>query len=400
MALGISMAGAAGTMGLAQTGFWGGMLHNGFLAATIGGLADWFAVTALFRKPLGISYRTEIIVRNRQRIMQAVTDFAANDLLGAENIMKFVRQQDLSKLLQDFILGSGREKILPYTENIGKLLEQQLDTAELAHAAAPIVKQALSPKRIQSLVTDSLHTLAREENTEQLVHILAVLAEELLQDEKLKAMTAEYLERTLQEYGEGSTSRSFVLGLLGLSGEMAADTLWKRAKQYIDEIGTSSMAEKAAAEHLSSLLEQLAGNESVQSKLAELLDNRFSEQRVAELLADWLNEYLAEGKLSAQLRAEANELMERLLADKEWQQRADEMLKNWLAEEIKSHHTVITGMIEERLNRFSDADLVRFTEEKVADDLQMIRINGSVVGSLVGMGLYVIAYAARQVLAP
>ena len=46
--------------------FWGLLLNHGFLAALIGGLADWFAVTALFRKPLGfISYRTEILPRNR-----------------------------------------------------------------------------------------------------------------------------------------------------------------------------------------------------------------------------------------------------------------------------------------------------------------------------------------------
>ena len=78
IALAISVAGAAGTAGLAKAGFWGGMLHNGFLAATIGGMADWFAVTALFRKPLGISYRTEIIIRNRLSVYEAIRPGNAN----------------------------------------------------------------------------------------------------------------------------------------------------------------------------------------------------------------------------------------------------------------------------------------------------------------------------------
>ena len=69
MALGISIAGAVVTQPFSAGSFLGGLVHNGFLAATIGGLADWFAVTALFRKPLGISFRTNILVRNRQRIM-------------------------------------------------------------------------------------------------------------------------------------------------------------------------------------------------------------------------------------------------------------------------------------------------------------------------------------------
>ena len=74
------------------------------------------------------------------------------------------------------------------------------------------------------------------------------------------------------------------------------------------------------------------------------------------------------------------------------------MLKDWLEAELKGHQDVIVGMIEERLGRLSDEELVEFAEEKVADDLQMIRINGSVVGAIAGMALYAIIYAAGQVL--
>ncbi|MBQ9487184.1 MAG: DUF445 family protein, partial [Selenomonadaceae bacterium] len=65
--------------------FFVGLLNHGFIAATIGGLADWFAVTALFRKPLGISYRTEILKRNRGRITDAIIEFVSSDLLNTEN---------------------------------------------------------------------------------------------------------------------------------------------------------------------------------------------------------------------------------------------------------------------------------------------------------------------------
>ena len=90
LALGISLAGAGLTYPYASVGFWSGMLHHGFLAASIGGLADWFAVTALFRKPLGISYRTQILTRNRERIMNAIVEFASADLLSVKNISKSI----------------------------------------------------------------------------------------------------------------------------------------------------------------------------------------------------------------------------------------------------------------------------------------------------------------------
>ena len=57
---------------------------------------------------------------------------------------------------------------------------------------------------------------------------------------------------------------------------------------------------------------------------------------------------------------------------------------------------LITGIIRERLNEFSDDELVAFVEGKVQDDLQMIHINGSLVGSLVGMGLYLLMAAAER----
>ena len=62
---------------------------------------------------------------------------------------------------------------------------------------------------------------------------------------------------------------------------------------------------------------------------------------------------------------------------------------------MREHHGLVREMISDRLARFSDDDLVEFVEEKVEDDIQMIRINGSVVGSIVGMLLYAIVFIAE-----
>ena len=81
---------------------------------------------------------------------------------------------------------------------------------------------------------------------------------------------------------------------------------------------------------------------------------------------------------------------------KDWQTRFDSMVKGFIEEELVKHHDLIPKLIRERLDEFSDDDLTEFVESRVADDLQMIRINGSIVGSLVGMGLYIIVCAAER----
>ena len=131
-----------------------------------------------------------------------------------------------------------------------------------------------------------------------------------------------------------------------------------------------------------------------------MMAEKLTEEKLQAILQEVLDSFLSKGALSRQLVALAERYLEQFLAEPDWQQQADGWLKKWLADELGKHHDIITHMIEERLSQLSDKELVEFTEAKVADDLQMIRINGSVIGSLVGMGLYAIVYLAGQVLWP
>ena len=382
-ALAVSIAGAAGTTGLAQTGFLGGMVHNGFLAATIGGLADWFAITALFRKPLGISYRTEIIIRNRQRIMQAVVDFAANDLLATENIMKFVNQQDLGEFLTIFVRKYGQEKLMPHVEKIAVQMEQELSAEAMAKLMAPHMKNMLTDDLLESMAGEMLAGLSHEEQSKRLLYVLA-----------------EYMEELLTEYGNAATSRAFVIGLLGLSGNKLADQLSDKIAHWLSELSQNPAREAQAVAWLSDKLKQLSQKDNVVQLLAQMMAEKLTEERLQTILQDVLESLLSKGALSRQLVAWAEGYLQQFLVNTARQQQADSWLKKWLADELGKHHDIITHMIEERLGQLSDKELVEFTEAKVADDLQMIRINGSVIGSLVGMGLYAIVYLAGQVLWP
>lgn len=398
IALAISVAGAAGTAGLAGTGFFGGMLHNGFLAATIGGMADWFAVTALFRKPLGISYRTEIIVRNRQRIMQAIVDFAGNDLLGTENVMRFVRQQDTSLFLREFLRNSGQEKLLPAVDRMAVQLQGKLQPEVLAAGIAPGLCRLLDERLTERLAAGLLHELSGEEAARKILHILAAAAEELLKEEEPKRLLAGYADDVLNEYADAVSGRAFLMGMIGLDGERVADALWDKAADYLRELSEDQEAEARAAAWLGSKIRELAENSQVTGGLSEAMQSYCSQERLSGMLERALAGYLSGGGLARWIHEQAASCMERFIASSDMQQRADAVLKDWLETELRGHHDIIAGMIEERLSRLSDRELVEFTEEKVADDLQMIRINGSVVGALVGMALYAVVYTAGQVL--
>ncbi|MDD4297106.1 MAG: DUF445 family protein [Eubacteriales bacterium] len=71
---------------LYKESFFAGLLAFTFEAALVGGIADWFAVTALFKKPLGFPWHTAIIPNNRDSIIKSVSDLVSNELLSTEAI--------------------------------------------------------------------------------------------------------------------------------------------------------------------------------------------------------------------------------------------------------------------------------------------------------------------------
>ena len=137
--LALSVMGAAATSLWPIQGLLGNIIHTGFLAATIGGMADWFAVTAIFRKPLGIAYKTEILIRNRQRIMEAIVEFAGQDLLSTSNVMSFVQKQNVAELLAKYIDSQGKERLSVLTTDIAEELLGQMDVAALSKEITPVV---------------------------------------------------------------------------------------------------------------------------------------------------------------------------------------------------------------------------------------------------------------------
>ena len=110
----------------------------------VGGIADWFAVTALFRKPLGISYRTEILKRNRGRITDAIIEYVDKDLLNAENIMATVREIDTAHILTDFLENrQGRENIHELCREILRELFAKTDSGKISKSVAPILENEI-----------------------------------------------------------------------------------------------------------------------------------------------------------------------------------------------------------------------------------------------------------------
>lgn len=85
-----------------RANLWGALLMHISGAALIGGLADWYAVTALFSKPLGIPYKTAILPRSKDRLIEAARTMMVDELLRRSSVYKIIKQEEVPRRILAF----------------------------------------------------------------------------------------------------------------------------------------------------------------------------------------------------------------------------------------------------------------------------------------------------------
>jgi uncharacterized membrane-anchored protein YjiN (DUF445 family) len=145
-------------------------------------------------------------------------------------------------------------------------------------------------------------------------------------------------------------------------------------------------------------LQAWSGSEAAAAWLAACKEQQIAALDVVTPVADWL-EQKRQADSSPWLAA-VHEMLEAKVKEfavsSPLQKRYDDLVKGWLERELIAHHGALRHLIEQRLDEFSDDGLVEFVETRIEDDIQMIRINGSVVGSFVGMVLYTIVFLLEK----
>ena len=400
--LAASAAGAAGFGWLASSegGFLPGLLAHGCLAATIGGLADWFAVTAIFRKPLGISYRTEILRRNRPRIMRALAEFAGSDLLSREHVMESLSKQDFSEMLARYLTErGGRERLFALADEVFTRGMGTLEMRKVAEVLEPSVRRVFSDVRLDEIAGDALASALSPETRARVLHALAPIARKVWRDEELQAMLLASIGNIREAYVGDQTMRASLFDMEELSDER----LLARLNDYVENwTGELEAGEGELYARLSGWLDNFLRDGKQRERMASAV-RRWQAAQVenADIVGRLTRglELLRENCLldwRRKLRGYLERRIEGFLSDTEARTSFNAWILRWFDGLLAAHHAELPQMMERQLARMSDDEMVELVETRVEDDLQMIRINGAVVGSLVGMILYLLTMAAER----
>lgn len=133
-------------------------IHHTALAATIGGLADWWSVTALFKRPLGINAPgTDVLRNNYERLTTGLADFVSNDLLTAENVMQAVGRENFAKLLLvHFAQQQNVERLWQTVRPLAQHALRSLNTRQVEQLLLSELPKYIASLRIPEILVDAL----------------------------------------------------------------------------------------------------------------------------------------------------------------------------------------------------------------------------------------------------
>lgn len=384
-----------------ETGFFWMLLSAGAMAATIGGLADYFAVTAIFKKPLGIGWRTDILRRHRTRILGSLTDYIADDLLSVDNIMSVVSRHDLSSMLKAYLsVRGGRDKLQRVVISAAKRAASSMDKHETAKALSPVIKEGLRAFPLERLVVYAIERVAKEGLGRELLPRLVDVLRESVREPIVLEMLLAHVHNLRLSYENGGAGRALLLSMMEMDDEAILRLLLTRLDHALEEV---SEGQGALYQTIEEAVVRFAAGARYDAHLLDALaqwkDVRVQEADLVAPLEAWLTRHM-EGEdpfwLMPFVRYFGREI-DRFLAEDARQTATDAAIKRILRRELDEHHDIIRNMIAARLTAFSDDALIDFVETRVADDLQMIRINGAIVGAAAGMGLFLLTYVVGKV---
>jgi len=379
--------------------FIGGLLAGGFGAAMIGGLADWFAVSALFRRPLGIPFRTAIIPRNREKIFQALVYMVENQILMKENIKSKLGEYDIAgTLVKVMVEHGGKNVVKRMLYSFIRDMIAQVNPQQLGEIVEEIVKNTVSKTKVALYMIDGAEWLIKNNYDDKVIKFLLKQCLLLVEYQQVKTLLAQCFISVRQRYEQGMKRRKFFNQLLNLSATEVGGVGQQALRAFLT--GMEDEQHPLRQKFKSWLQQWLIGKRTdciFQDKIEEWAHQVLNQTDIAQYAANYITEYCADALVNNRQTVKWLELFinqfDKIITEfaqnEEERGKFDQVVKKMLSQWLDTYHAEIGKIVMESLNKFSDVMLVDFIETKVGNDLQMIRINGSVVGGLVGMVLYI-----------
>lgn len=382
-----------------QDTIWVLLLHGGFEAGLIGGLADWFAVTALFRHPLGLPIpHTALLPKNRNRMINGLVSVLKNDWLSKESIQDKVKHVPFTEKIHHIVTDKIQTAI--FQKLAVKWIQQIIRYIDVEKMTPFVKKQIIATlsnvdlKKILQLISDQLLTEKVEEKA--LDHILVKVEQWLKKEETVHKLGNVSMNVLNNVKADGMLQ----FAIKSIQNLMTEEKLGRIIQNLLISAVKSLRYEyepnrEALLTFIRKEIEGLNDNEKVllgiEKWRTRLLDNWKSDNTITEALLQLQQKALefVEGQrfMEEYLLPLAKNLLEKMNENKLV---IDVWIQNQLSILIENNHDKIGDLVRDNLNKLDNETLTDMIENNVGKDLQWIRVNGAVCGFIIGIFLSVL----------
>ena len=366
---------------------WLGYVRAFAEAGTVGALADWFAVTALFRHPLGIPIpHTAIIQHRKDDIGATLSRFVEENFLVATALEPRLQEMHFADAIAHWLSKPANAGRL--TEDIATLLNRVVtagDNRELRDTAKESLRSVLASTEVTPLIGQVLELLLLKDPDQTLVNGLLGMVRRQL-DENRQLLQAQFSDRTpwwLPQFVDRKIYERFVEEIEGLL-DAAAESDEDEARQYLTatlaEMVRSLKTDPDLIRRGEGLKEQVLSHPLLQHFLSSLVND------LSTYLHSELNE--PDSDIRQRLTGALTGFSDTLSARPELRLEIDQWCRDAVTYVVERYSDTIAGVISETVKGWDADATAERIELQVGRDLQFIRINGTLVGGFVGLTLY------------
>jgi uncharacterized membrane-anchored protein YjiN (DUF445 family) len=358
--------------------------------AMVGALADWFAVTALFRHPLGLKIpHTAIIPNRKDEIGAALGAFVEDEFLSDEIVVAKLRSIGVARRLGEWLREPPHaERVTAEVSVAGRGLLTLLGDDDVADVIEQLARRHLLEPEWGPAIGRVGARLVEADQQRAAIDALLERAETWLaaHPEAFGSMVSERLPRWMPGFvARNVDERAYreVLAFVRSVRDEPRHPLRGAIDGWLAELTDDLQHDPAMIARVEQLKEDLAESPRLREFAAEVWDSM--KTSLGEALDDPASE------LRAGLRSALVEVGSRLATDDELATKVDVWVTDAAAYVVRRYRHEIAGVITETVERWDPTETTEKIELQVGRDLQYIRINGTVVGALAGLAIYSVA---------
>ena len=369
---------------------WLGYIRAFSEAAMVGALADWFAVTALFHHPLGLKIpHTNLIEKSKAKIGDNLGSFVVSNFLSPQNIRPYIQKLKVSNFLGDWLQKEKNSEAL--VNNLSEIIldiVNKLEDESVVKFIGNKAKEMSDDLKINQILGNGIEYILQKNDHQKLItNLSSQIKNYVLENyEMVRERVKKESYKLIPSFVDEKIAEKITSGLSSYFEEVENDqnhSLRNEITQKILDFSKDLKENPKYEADFNALKEDFLKPEKVQ-QYAQDIWNSLKKTLTEELSAE-------QSSLKNYVRKNLAEFSENLRTDEKLQYKIDHWIRVTAYKYILRNTNKFGELISETVGNWQGKELSQKLELEVGKDLQFIRINGTLVGGLVGLLIYSIA---------